>query len=93
MRPQLKKNIISDTEFTVLKYLYKRCETNKKQPQADIFQIASETSIKDKEDVIRALYVLEGRSLVTSHPENNFTSNIWKITETGIKAFTLAMQM
>ena len=66
----------------------------KKTLAGDVFIKANnmnlETGIKDNDEVLRALYTLEGRSLVSPEPPGSFTSNVWKITEIGIKAFTLS---
>ena len=91
MRPTLKKNIVTDTEFNVLKILYRRYATNKKSPVAEISQIAVESNTRDNDEILRALYTLEGKSLVSPEPEGVFTSKVWKITEFGVKAYDLAV--
>ena len=91
MRPTLKKNIVTDTEFNVLKILYKRYLSNKNSSAIEISQIAVESGVKDNDEILRALYTLEGRSLVSPEPEGVFTSKMWKITEFGVKAYDLAL--
>lgn len=54
-----------------------------------ISEIALKTGISDSDEVLRALYVLEGRSLVEPHPHGDFTSDRWRITAVGIKALSM----
>ncbi|MDR2338330.1 MAG: hypothetical protein LBE20_06800 [Deltaproteobacteria bacterium] len=93
MRPALKKSIITETEFCVLKNLHMHYVANRERPATEISQIAIDIGVKDKDEVLRALYILEGRSLVSPEPAGSFTSNSWKITEIGIRAYDLAIAM
>lgn len=89
MQQVLKKNIISKTEFTVLSNLHQRYSSSKDTPTSEISQISVETGIRDNDEVLRALYTLEGKNLVSPEPAGSFTSSIWKITDTGLKAIEL----
>ena len=89
MQQVLKKNIISKIEFAVLNNLHQRYSTSKETPTSEISQISVETGIRDNDEVLRALYTLEGKNLVSPEPAGSFTSTIWKITDTGLKAVEL----
>ena len=58
----------------------------------DVSELATVTGVRDNDEVLRALYTLEGKSLARPHPEGDFTSTSWKITQTGIKALGLMKQ-
>ena len=86
--PRDVRELISQNEFLVLKCL---CVCNKEEKpispnSADLSDIATNTGIRDRDDVLRALYNLEGKAFVEPHPSGDFTSNQWKITSFGIKA-------
>lgn len=84
---QLIRNAISTNELAVL-----GCLSTINNPSAEITEIVSGTGIRDSDEVLRALYTLEGKSLVSPFPEGDFTSNQWKITNFGLKALRLANQ-
>lgn len=79
------RNVFSAMEIAVLKEL-NCCKTVYKTPIRDVMQIAVKAGVSDSEEVLRALYTLEGRCLVRPSPEGDFTSNFWEITDIGIKA-------
>ena len=81
---QLIRNSISSNELAVLGCL------GVVNTSAEINEIVSNTGIRDSDEVLRALYTLEGKSLVCPFPEGDFTSNQWQITIFGLKALRLA---
>lgn len=83
------RSLISRSELVVLRCLSDRCSSPREQGIAEIAEIAVTTGIRDSDEVLRALYTLEGKSLVQPQPKGDFTSNQWQITETGIKALQL----
>ncbi len=84
---KVKENLFSYIEVTILKSLSKTraSETS----TIEVSELSTSTGIKDNDEVLRALYTLEGKSLARPYPEGDFTSNSWKITQTGIKALGL----
>lgn len=86
---RVKENLFSQTEVTVLKCLCNRQQSQEDTDTTDITELSSSTGIRDNEEVLRALYTLEGKSLVEPHPPGDFTSTSWRITGTGVKALTL----
>lgn len=84
------ESLITETEHTVLQCLNLRIEESEaEEATAEVTEIAVHTGIKDKDEVLRALYSLEGRSLVSPHPMGDFTSNKWTITDVGTKALNI----
>lgn len=49
----------------------------------ELQEITSYCGNRDQDEVLRALYTLEGKGLVSPDPEGDFTSNNWKMTEAG----------
>lgn len=87
---KIKKNLISTSEFEILRLLHhKRSATLSPQPTTEVNEISQATGIGDSDEVLRALYTLEGKSLVQPEPHGDLTSNHWLITDVGIKAFNL----
>jgi len=83
------KPVISHNEVRVLQHLQVRaCEAGTVSP-SHIAEISSLSGIKNNEEVQRALYILEGKSLVEPEPAGDLTSNHWKITSMGIKAYEI----
>ncbi len=83
------KTHISQLELNVLKCLNTRKVGTKEVSPADISEISYTTGIKDNDEVLRALYTLEGKSLVSPEPRGDFTSNVWQITDVGLQALNL----
>lgn len=91
------RNQFSNLEIDVLKQLKARKFVVSKSastgdsvspreiPGKDISDLAQCTGSRDNEEVVRALYTLEGKSLVKPFPEGDFTSHIWEITDDGVK--------
>jgi DNA-binding MarR family transcriptional regulator len=81
-----RKNVISSKELAVLKCLKERAEESKDRTLANISEISTKCGIRDSDEVVRALYTLEGKSLVQPEPIGDFTSTFWKITPIGQRA-------
>ena len=81
-----RKNVISPKELAVLRCLRERATESKERDLTNVSEIASRSGIRDSDEVVRALYTLEGKSLVQPDPVGDFTSNFWKITPIGQKA-------
>lgn len=84
-----KADVITPNELAVLKCLYAKSSSPREPLTTEINEISYGTGIRDNDDVLRALYTLEGRNLVAPHPEGDFTSNLWKITAVGKRAFQI----
>lgn len=89
MKNQL-QNLISGGELAVLLTLKnKHSDSEETTPVVEISEIVSQSGIEDSEEVLRALYSLEGKSLVRPDPDGDFTSIHWKITEYGTRAIEI----
>lgn len=77
------KSQFTDLEVLVLEFL---SENASDKPTFEIGEIGAGIGRNDNDEILRALYTLEGRTLVTPDPEGNFTSKHWKITGDGKKA-------
>ena len=53
---------------------------------AEVSELSQDTGIRDNDEILRALYTLEGKRMVSPEPDGDFTSNQWQITDTGRKA-------
>lgn len=80
---------ISEREVTVLRCLGVKKQTPINVNSAEISEIAYAIGTRDNDEVLRALYTLEGKNLVSPEPEGDFTSNNWQITTLGQKALHL----
>ena len=76
----------SKLELVILDFLVSRHSSNPAKVTAEITEIASGIGVRDADEVLRALYTLEGKSLVSPEPRGDFTSNQWIITEVGLRA-------
>ena len=83
------RRMISSREMTVLKYLKDQSAALRDRMTIEVTEIASGCGLRDSDEVLRALYTLEGKSLVEPSPAGDFTSSHWKITDVGRKAFDL----
>jgi len=81
------KPVISQNEVKVLQLLKVKFSEGGELSPSHISEISSASGIKNNEEVQRALYILEGKSLVEPEPAGDLTSNHWKITNMGIKAY------
>ncbi|MCC6221776.1 MAG: hypothetical protein IT291_11105 [Deltaproteobacteria bacterium] len=80
----MRKVVFSNKEIDVLNSLNKTSESTQKTKA--IAEIASAVGIDSRDEIQRALFILEGRSLVEPEPAGDLTSNNWKITSAGVKA-------
>jgi hypothetical protein len=85
MQSGSKKNI-SGSELVVLKCLAGSSPANRDRRITEISEISFNTGIRDNDEVLRALYTLEGKSLVQPEPRGDFTSHQWQITDVGMRA-------
>ena len=83
------KTKISNLEYSVLKCLKGRRSASRQAAATEIAEISFTTGIKDNDEVLRALYTLEGKNLVEPEPQGDFTSNVWQITDIGVHALDL----
>lgn len=65
-----------------------RCLADKKlksgHNMTELIEITQSTMLRDQDEILRALYTLEGKALVSPEPEGDFTSTKWKITDAGM---------
>lgn len=85
----VKKNVMSENEMSVLRSLRMITSVAVGERTSEISELVAHTGIKSSDEVLRALYTLEGKHLVTPEPEGDFTSNLWRITERGVQALDL----
>lgn len=83
--------LFSEMELSVLNYMStNRGAVKGTVPPPDsslmVNEISQNTGIRDNDEVLRALYTLEGKQLVQPDPAWDFTSNRWKITDVGVRA-------
>ena len=78
---------MSQHELQVLQFL---CQRGVAEPNpSHITEISSSTGIRNNDEVRRALYILEGKTLVQPEPAGDLTSNVWKVTTLGARAVDL----
>jgi hypothetical protein len=88
------QNLISEFEVKILKLLFElgECttppslEAQEGGENVNIADITGSCEESSNDDVLRALYTLEGKSLVHPDPEGDFTSALWKISPIGVRA-------
>lgn len=83
------KPAISPNEIKVLALLRTRHSEQGTEAPSHISEISSLSGIRSNEEVQRALYILEGKSLVEPEPAGDLTSNHWKITSFGLRAYDI----
>ncbi len=87
MAEKQSKSYVSKTELAVLRtLLHQRGDLATDRSLIDVNELASVTGIKDSDEILRALYTLEGKSLARPEPDGDLTSPHWIITDTGVKA-------
>ena len=79
----------SKLEVEVVRCLAERKNRPLSNNLTELSEITQTTAAKgevtrDQDEVLRALYTLEGKGLVSPEPAGDFTSNKWKITEIGL---------
>lgn len=80
------KRIISGLELDILKYMDRELKSDADKENLEVSEISSGTSVRDTDDILRALYTLEGKHLVEPCPPGDFTSSFWKVTPIGERA-------
>jgi len=84
---RVKQNLFSDIEVSILKNLAP--QNSLEEVSLEVSDLSGRTGINDNDEVLRALYTLEGKSLVQPCPPGDFTSNVWAITDVGVRALEL----
>jgi hypothetical protein len=80
------KRIISDIELEILKYMDKELQSDPDKDNLQVAEISQGTGVRDTDDILRALYTLEGKHLVEPCPPGDFTSSFWRVTPIGQRA-------
>lgn len=83
------RNAISSCEFAVLNSMGSEPTQATEASTVEIAEISCSTGIKDNDEILRALYTLEGKNLVSPQPPGDFTSSQWQITEGGKQALRI----
>jgi hypothetical protein len=85
------ENQISSNEMSVLECLQSKIDKSHVEVSgtSEVSELSATTGIKDKDEVLRALYTLEGKSFVSPYPKGDLTSQTWQITTHGVKALTM----
>jgi hypothetical protein len=87
---KVERSKLSHSELNVLRCLSQRRNTSAVTSCiTEIGEISQHTGIRDNDEVLRALYTLEGKCLVQPEPQGDFTSNHWQITDTGLRALSV----
>lgn len=90
--------MITEVELSILQTLRTKIESSINSVNSsedrqnfitEVSEIALNTGIRDSDDVLRALYTLEGKQLVQPEPVGDFTSTKWQITTHGLKALQI----
>ena len=79
------QRVISGREYQILRFLSSTTESS----TYEVGQITEGCGIRDTDEIVRALYTLEGKSLVEPDPLGDFTSSHWRITQVGKRALGL----
>lgn len=74
----------SQLEVGVLRCLVEKANRPNSSNLSELTEIIQFTSNRDQDEILRALYTLEGKGLVSPDPVGDFTSNKWKATEHGM---------
>jgi len=80
------KRIISDIELEILKFMDRELKSDVDKGNLEVSEISQGTGVRDTDDILRALYTLEGKHLVEPCPPGDFTSSFWKVTVIGERA-------
>ncbi|HMO16726.1 MAG TPA: hypothetical protein PKA63_02625 [Oligoflexia bacterium] len=73
----------SKLEVDVLKCLVEKKRRPNSTDLTELGEIISSTNLRDQDEILRALYTLEGKGLVIPDPVGDFTSSKWKATDNG----------
>lgn len=74
----------SQLEVGVLRCLVDKNNRPNSTNLTELSEIIASTGMRDQDEILRALYTLEGKGLVSPDPEGDFTSTKWKATENGV---------
>lgn len=91
MREELREHV-NEIELAILRFLSVNSafgQIPEDVKTIEVSQISTNIGVKDKDEVVRALYTLEGKSLARPYPNGDFTSNQWHITDVGLEAMKL----
>ena len=81
------QNQVTKSELAVLECLKVHHEGRSESPAiAEVTDLSTNTGIRDKDEILRALYTLEGKRFVSPFPAGDLTSQTWHITDHGVKA-------
>ncbi len=74
----------SQLEVGVLRCLVEKNNRPNSSNLTELTEIIQSTTTRDQDEILRALYTLEGKGLVSPDPVGDFTSTKWKATEHGV---------
>jgi hypothetical protein len=84
------KTVFSQNEVDLLSLLVGvkngSIKNSEKRDFLSVKEICESLKTKDTDEITRALFTLEGKSLVEPNPPGDFTSTFWKTTAIGEKA-------
>lgn len=83
------KPFFSNAELAVLKSLREKNTITTERPATEISEITAHSGLGSNDEVLRALFILEGKSLVQPQPLGDLTSHQWQITDTGVRALQM----
>lgn len=73
----------SKLEVDVLRCLVEKKRRPNSTDLTELSEIIAATNLRDQDEILRALYTLEGKGLVSPDPVGDFTSTKWKATDNG----------
>ncbi len=76
----------SKVEVAVMRALVEKKNRPQSTSLVDLSEITAQSGLRDQDEVLRALYTLEGKGLVAPDPVGDFTSTKWRVTDVGSKA-------
>lgn len=76
----------SKVEVAVMRSLVEKKNRPQSTSLVDLSEITAQSGLRDQDEVLRALYTLEGKGLVSPDPVGDFTSTKWRVTDVGAKA-------
>ena len=80
-------NLLSSNERQVLSSMVE--SSGPSSETIEVSYIGQVSGIGEHDEIVRALYNLEGKNLVEPVPKGDFTSQVWKVTGAGAKALEL----
>ncbi len=73
-------------QFELLEYMYKDAEKQGLAPTEANYTVkimAEGSKLKNEDEILRFLYIMEGQKLVSPYPHGDFTSDFWCLTAYG----------